>query len=296
MKSLRTIRTNIRVNCRRIIPALFLTLLLTPALATAESLAARYEQARMYSHAILEYKRELFLADRAGEAQNPEDWHGIARCYANEGDYASASSAFARFMESDPAYTPEICKLELLLIEKNNFAGFYRIRLFSLLRTTLSDRDLRKRVLLLNGKAAALGSEWENVRSFYGLLADEGFIDKAVKDRGEKILEEAEGIKSLSPVLTGAMSAIIPGSGQTLAGYPLDGTKALAINASVVGLSALSLYQGDLPDFFMFDLPLFTRFYLGNIDNARKAALERDERKAARIKEIALKQLSDISD
>jgi len=292
MKSLHSIRAKTRI----FFTLLFITLCVPPFSATSESLAESYEQAHMFSHAILEYKRSLFLADLSGEGEDPENWHSIARCYANDGNYAAASSAFARFMESDPEYTADICALELLLIEKNGFAGFYRIRLVSLLRTSMSDRDSRKKVLLLNGKAAVLGSEWENVHAIYGLLADEGFIDAAVKENGEKIVAEAAALKPLSPIVTGIMSAIIPGSGQTLAGYPLDGAKALAINASVVGLSAYSLSQGDLPDFFMFDVPLFVRFYLGNIDNARKAASNHDEHQQAAIKEMLLKQFSDIND
>jgi tetratricopeptide (TPR) repeat protein len=296
MKSLRTIQNKLHAHFNRVIITLFFALILSAGEAKAESLAERYEEARMYSHAILEYKRNLFLADRAGGDENPEDWYGIARCYSGEGDYVSASSAFARFMESGSEYTKDICALELLLIEKNDFSGFYRIRLYSLLRMPMNDRGLRKKILLLNGKAAVMGSEWDNVRAVYGLLADGGFIDSAAGERGEKIIIEAEALRSLSPILTGTMSAIIPGSGQTLAGYPLDGTKALAINGSIAGLSVYTLFQGDLPDFFMFDLPLFTRFYLGNIDNARKAALERDIRKASRIKELLLKQLEEIPD
>ena len=262
-----------------------------PTDALSDSLAARYEKEGMYSHAVLEYKRSLFLADRSGEAENPEDWHAIARCYANEGNYAAASSAFARFMESDPEYTADICDLELSLIDKNGFAGFYRIRLVSLLRMEMSDRAARKKILILNGKAAVLGSEWENVRAILELLSDESFIDDEARERGEKTIVEAEALKPLSPALTGVMSAIIPGSGQALAGYPLDGTKALAINASAVGLSVFSLSQGDLTGLLLFDVPLFARFYLGNTDNARKAAGEHDDRKKAAMKDTLLKLL-----
>ena len=128
--------------------------------------------------------------------------------------------AFARFMESDPEYTADICDLELSLIDKNGFAGFYRIRLVSLLRMEMSDRAARKKILILNGKAAVLGSEWENVRAILELLSDESFIDDEARERGEKTIVEAEALKPLSPALTGVMSAIIPGSGQALAGYP----------------------------------------------------------------------------
>jgi len=292
MKSLHSIRAETRL----IVTLFFFAMGVPPFSAVSESLAERYERSNMYSHAILEYKRSLFLADRSGESENPEDWHAIARCYANEGNYAEASSAFARFMESDPEYTADICELELSLIEKNGFAGFYRIRLVSLLRMTMSDRDSRKKVVLMNGKAAVLGSEWENVRAIYRILANEGFIDDSERERGEKIVTGAEALRPLSPIVTGVMSAIIPGSGQTLAGYPLDGSKALAINASVIGLSAYSLSQGDLPDFFMFDVPLFIRFYLGNIDNARKAADKHDDREESALKEALLKLFSESTD
>ena len=49
----------------------------------------------------------------------------------------------------------------------------------------------------MNGHAAVLGSEWENVRTVLELLAEEGFIDDAVRESGEKNITKAEAQNTL---------------------------------------------------------------------------------------------------
>ncbi len=94
-------------------------------------------------------------------------------------------------------------------------------------------------------------------------------MDSLDKDRMvtlDSLLDKTPARGWPSPVLAGAMSAIIPGLGQTYAGQPLDGLNSFGLIAGLTGTTLLA------PGFIYLTSPLTGRCYLSGIYHAVEQA------------------------
>ncbi len=83
----------------------------------------------------------------------------------------------------------------------------------------------------------------------------------------DSLFTHASRIANPSPVLAGAMSALIPGLGQWYAGQPLDGLNSFGLLAGLTGTTLLA------PGLFYMTSPLFGRCYLTGVQHAYDQAV-----------------------
>jgi tetratricopeptide (TPR) repeat protein len=74
--------------------------------------------------------------------------------------------------------------------------------------------------------------------------------------------------KLKNPKKAEILSAIIPGSGQVYAGYPLEGITSLLLQTATLGFGAYKIYQGYYFIGFFTGFGLFQKFYFGGMNRA----------------------------
>ena len=196
-----------------------------------------------YLNAAHEYKRLLFLHPDA--SQSDFIAFRIAASYQNAGKLVNAIRAYQRLIDTYPKST-------LVVRAKNNMAqchilsGDSKQGLTSLKRflTEHKKSDLAPRVHFTigmlhidKGEWAAANSVWNSVSVTYSRSP---FAE--VSDRLARMVKNAETLPHRSPMVAGALSVLVPGSGQVYTGRTVDGLYAFV---SVVILGGASFYYAD---------------------------------------------------
>lgn len=101
---------------------------------------------------------------------------------------------------------------------------------------------------------------------------------------------EAQDVPWKSPILSGTLSAVIPGAGQTYCGRWREGLAAFSVNAVLAG-SAYECFDKDLPMLGSAVIVAGLTWYVGNIYNAANVAHKRNDETLAMMVTDWLKRL-----
>lgn len=196
-----------------------------------------------YLNAAHEYKRLLFLHPDA--SQSDFIAFRIAASYQNAGKLENAIRAYQRLIDTYPKST-------LVVRAKNNIAqchilsGDSKQGLTSLKRflTEHKKSDLAPRVHFTIGMLHIDKGEWAEANSVWNSISvtysESPFAE--VSDRLARIVKNAETLPHRSPMVAGALSILVPGSGQIYTGRTVDGLYAFV---SVAILGGASFYYAD---------------------------------------------------
>ena len=196
-----------------------------------------------YLNAAHEYKRLLFL--HPDTSQSDFIAFRVAASYQNAGKLENAIRAYQFLIDTYP-------ESSLVARCKNNIAqchilsGDSKQGLSSLQRFLIEHKrsDLAPRVHFTigmlhidKGEWAAANSVWNSVSVTY---SESPFAE--VSDRLARMVKNAETLPHRSPTVAGALSILVPGSGQIYTGRTVDGLYAFV---SVAILGGASFYYAD---------------------------------------------------
>lgn len=196
-----------------------------------------------YLNAAHEYKRLLFLHPDA--SQSDFIAFRIAASYQNAGQLKNAIRAYQHLIDTYPKST-------LVVRAKNNIAqchilsGDSKQGLTSLKRflTEHKTSDLAPRVHFTIGMLHIDKGEWAEANSVwndvYITYSESPFAE--VSGRLAQMVKNAETLPHRSPTVAGALSVLVPGSGQIYTGQTVSGLYAFV---SVAVLGGASFYYAD---------------------------------------------------
>ena len=196
-----------------------------------------------YLNAVHEYKRLLFLHPDA--SQSDFIAFRIAASYQNAGQLKNAIRAYQHLIDTYPKST-------LVVRAKNNVAqchilsgdskqGFTSLKRFL---TEHKTSDLTPRVHFTIGMLHIDKGEWAEANSVWNdvsvTYSESPFAE--VSDRLAQMVKNAETLPHRSPTVAGALSVLVPGSGQIYTGQTVNGLYAFV---SVAVLGSASFYYAD---------------------------------------------------
>lgn len=220
----------------------FSTVLPSPAVVESAFADALFREGD-YLNAAHEYKRLLFLYPDA--PQSDFIAFRIAASYQNAGQLKNAIRTYQRLIDTYPKST-------LVARAKNNIAqchilsGDRKQGLTSLKRflTEHEKSDLAPRVHFTIGMLHIDKGEWTEANSVWNdvsvTYSETPFAE--VSDRLARMVKNAETLPHRSPTIAGALSVLVPGSGQIYTGQTSDG---LYTFVSVAILAGASFYYAD---------------------------------------------------
>ena len=196
-----------------------------------------------YLNAAHEYKRLLFLHPDA--SQSDFIAFRVAASYQNAGQLKNAIHAYQLLIDTYPKST-------LVARAKNNIAqchilsGDSKQGITSLKRflTEHKKSDLAPRAHFTIGMLHIDKGEWAEANSVWSHVSvtysESPFAE--VSDRLARMVKNAETLPHRSPTVAGALSVLVPGSGQVYTGRTVDGLYAFA---SIAILGGASFYYVD---------------------------------------------------
>jgi hypothetical protein len=226
---------------------------------------------RQYRLAIEEWERVLFLSPGDDTAR-----YQLIRSFNLGNDYNDARLQLNRFFP-DPVNMPgkyaiEYSKALLLMDSVKGASDIIRDNLF------LSTSE--KLFLQFN---LDLNTDWEKAINAY---KSNPAVYLGIDRRYGAIALQIESMRSKSPALASALSAVIPGSGKVYTGDWKDGLISLLFvgATSFQAIRGYNLY-GPKSGFFISYSAIASAFYLGNIYGSYKSAKRHNEKSKRKIQD-----------
>ena len=224
-----------------------------------------------YYRAVTEYLRYLYLFPAAERA--PYALLQIGLAHYRGGEYQRAIDYFARVRATySPEYFSAAAYHEGLCYERLNQPdkardAFERAVVFDTAAAPAREALLGKALgRVRQGELAGGRAEFERFRGLYPEEPRTGSVVQA-----EALIDAQAAAPRKSPLLAGALSTVVPGSGQAYAGNYRDGLVALLVNGLFIAGTAVAIDQENYATAAVvggIGLP----FYLGNIYGAANAA------------------------
>lgn len=105
--------------------------------------------------------------------------------------------------------------------------------------------------------------EWHSAKNAFISCKDKFKTSNLIR-----ICSEAEKLSAKSPSKAKLLSTIIPGFGQIYSKAYMDGINALLLNTATIYQLIYSIDNSQFDDLVLTDIPIFIRYYIGNINNA----------------------------
>ena len=196
-------------------------------LAFADSLFSEED----YQNAIHEYKRFLFLYPDS--PLTDEVQFRIANCYRNAGDLNAAISAYQSIKDYQ-----SIPKVQLKIAECYLFQEEYpkAVELLKQFVNEHPDLTLAPRAEFLIGASYMELKNWKLSAQAFRHVSDSypQSTFATVSGNLARSIMRVDDLPHRSPLLSGLMSTVVPGSGQTYSGRFSDGLYALTVIATTV--------------------------------------------------------------
>ena len=196
-----------------------------------------------YLNAAHEYKRLLFLHPDA--SQSDFIAFRIAASYQNAGQLKNAIHAYQLLIDTYPK-SPLVARAKNNIAQCHILSGDSEQGITSLKRflTEHKKSDLAPRVHFTIGMLHIDKGEWAEANSVWNSVSvtysESPFAE--VSDRLARMVKNAETLPHRSPTVAGALSVLVPGSGQVYTGRTVDGLYAFA---SIAILGGASFYYVD---------------------------------------------------
>jgi len=223
-----------------------------------------------WEQAIEEFRRFCYF--HPNDPLVPKALFSIGRCYELVGRFDEAEEAYrrvARLYADDPAGR-----------EAHYRAGeaSYRAERFEEARIALEDFVIERPEDPWRWKARYRRA-WASMRLHafvvaseeFSLLASKGNPYRRPAQEISKGIEEIKGLPYRSPVLAGALSALLPGSGQFYTGAPKDGLLAFLVNGALI-VASLGAWDQEVYGVAGLVSVVALTFYGGNVYGAINSA------------------------
>ena len=225
-----------------------------------------------YYRAVTEYKRFLILFPDSAKADYATFKIGLAHFRGEE--FGTAARVFSSLRQQYPAsgYAVEAGYLEGVSHWRLKEYGRSQAALWALADAhPLS--AYAPRSLLVIGLAALDEDKPESGRRALDRLLDRypDYPDRGIVEEAAAQIDRYRELPEKSPILAGAMSAILPGSGYIYAGRYGDGITALLINGLFIAGTAAAIHQENYAVAGIVG-GVGVPFYLGNIYGSANAA------------------------
>jgi putative component of membrane protein insertase Oxa1/YidC/SpoIIIJ protein YidD/tetratricopeptide (TPR) repeat protein len=210
-----------------------------------------------------EYNRALFFSDNEHKAAINSK---IAGCYVVLMDLDLAESyCDSALLHADDAETKilyELSRIECMILDN----GFIRaIREIGKLQEGLGNPVLIKRKYYLTAVCYYGMSQFDSAFFYFDRCLD--IDDFARKEDLLDLQGKVKGLQMPNPVAASVFSAILPGAGQTYAGFSGEGINSLGLLAAI---AFLGFYTPFIDGFFV--IPFLYRYYMGGIVHANDLA------------------------
>lgn len=221
-----------------------------------------------YQNALHEYKRYLFLYPDIPIATEVQ--FRIATCYRNAGNLSAAIAAYQSI--NDYQLIP---KVQLKIAECYLFLEKYpkTVEILKQFVNEHSSHKLAPRAEFLIGASYMEQQKWKLSSQAFRNISDaypKSTFATVSRNLARSIMQ-VDNLPSRSPLLSGLMSTIVPGSGQTYSGRFSDGLYALMIITSTTAGTIYYISQ----ERYNIAIPLgvvSAIFYAGNIYGGIQAA------------------------
>ncbi len=235
---------------------------LTEVIGFANKLAEN----RNFSSAIQEYRRAYFFAP---ESDKFTIANKIADCYISINNL-NAAKAFCDsailYSFSDSARAESYLKKITCIILDKQFGD----ALVALNNIDLNfDKHLQAKKNILVGIAHLELYDYEKAYIFFMQAVDKN--DTITSAKINSLFSLKNKTHQPNPLLAGAMSMIIPGSGQVYAGQLIEGVNSLAL------LAGLTYFGVSFPALQILFSSMLMRYYMGGFTRAYRYALEKRE-------------------
>lgn len=225
-----------------------------------------------YEKAAVKYEAQYFKAENINESAKA--LLQKARCYKQLQQFDNALLNLARI----PVYSisdslAEELRYETLLctylIEDYHKAEF----LISQYKQEIQRISVQERILMLEVLTKNHLSKYEDAKAAFKAL----MTLKKINLNTDSVYALVPKLKN--PKKAEILSAIIPGSGQVYAGYPLEGAASLLLQTATLGFGAYKIYQGYYFIGFFTGFGLFQKFYFGGMNRAAFLTEKRNKEK-----------------
>ncbi len=225
-----------------------------------------------YYRSISEWKKIEYYSDNQTEKAHARLM--ISRCYYKAGLYNDAIQQAASFLQINTQnYEEQQQAYEIIAL------SYYRLHNFVMadqyIARTTRDADTTSATIEgLEVMLLLISSEYE--AALKRLQNTKGILPETITDKAITILQTELPLKTKSPLISGSLSALIPGTGQIYSKHPVDGIQAFLMNLSM-GLATVGLFlfeqETDIPHFGSGVSACLTGgFYAANIYGASKTA------------------------
>jgi tetratricopeptide (TPR) repeat protein len=221
-----------------------------------------------YYRAITEYKRLIFYKPLSGEAIKAS--FRIALSYMEGKRYEAAIFQFKKFRQLYPADPLAMEALFLIgegLYKLKNYDDAFKY--FEKVELAAKLPEMKDRAAAAKGWCLAKKGRWSAAADVYGNLQDSA--SALTYERLSRDLTAAIKLPQKSPTLAGALSAIIPGSGQLYLGRKQDALVAFLLNGAFIA-GAMESFRKDEDATGAILLFFEAGWYAGNIYGATSGA------------------------
>lgn len=275
-------------------------LLLLPVVARGQSefiqLADEYVKAGNLDAAITEYYRHAFLYP--DDEQLSEVYVKLGVACRDAGLAQPCLRAFATALEKSrtPAHRAHV-RVELalahLVFDQPMQAQLVLYRLFA---SPPSDSSLIMRAHAFAGVACLMTRQWTEAALYLERWAGNSADSVRNMNVVRGILADTASIPYRDPTLAVILSAIIPGAGQIYCGEVFDGLNSMALNGALIYGLYSQIQQQRWVAAGLVSIPLVARYYMGNIDHAKRYANDFNDRARRAFASRAIRQIAKLSD
>jgi len=143
-------------------------------------------------------------------------------------------------------------------------------------RAGSANSPLRNRLAYLEGWSALHAGRWNQAAGAFAAVAEPDPLAASAADLGH-LADRGERLRPRSAWLTGILSAVVPGLGQAVSGYPWDGLSAMLLVGGGAALVAAGLDR-HRDGLTTAGIVVLTAFYPANVWGGANAAVRADRR------------------
>ncbi len=219
-----------------------------------------------YFDAVTEFKRLLFFDKDS--AYTFEANYMIGKCY-KEGAKFSKAILYFTYAEWSAHNSDELydCRISIIRTNILRRTTSNAIMLLDSLQKDSRFKDKLNDIYYWKGWAYIFADNWEQASETFGKISNE----QPLKILCDKVISERYSV-----TVANILSVVIPGAGQIYTGNILSGMLSFGWNLLWGYITVNSIVENRVLDgIFVGDL-LWLRFYFGNLQNAKKFAIERN--------------------
>lgn len=237
----------------------------------ALDLADKFFNSGFLDEAITEYERYIHF--NTGTQEISHAYYKIGIAYRNKHNLEKSLNAME--LSAQTALTDSIRserKIDMavtyIAMEKYDNAKFILLKL----RSFNNNSEIKRKASLFLGITHLYCYEWRSAKDALEKCF-ETKRKKAFAYKADSLLSATKDLNYKSPGTARLLSTFIPGTGQMYSGNISDGINATLLNGANIYFIIYKLLKKEYGNAYLIYFFLFKRYYLGNIYNAKKGAI-----------------------